>query len=586
MKNKIHIWARLIATFIDLSAIYCVALLFQILIYQFSFIPFGLIFITVLIFYYTLSYYYTNGFTPSKYLAGIRIVPRDSEKLQLSTILLREIVYKGITVTILLNYYAKSILPDADSSIALLFLGVTLIILLLLLVFYRQNWWEYFSKTKTVKIDNREKKWFLKSILFILILFAITIISVLFPFIAGNKNINEDFLVSYPRTKEVRQYANYIKVNSHKPVDYIFELFKKNDIVVLSERLHPEYTQYELIFDIINDKRFVTEVGNIFTECGSVSYQDSLDKYLLTNFESEEMLNKATAHLQRNSNSTWPLWSNTNLFDLFKNVNKLNCSTPDSSKIKWYFTNLPVNWETATHQTFIKNYTNPKSDSLMADKVIDVVKNVFPAQKRRKALVIMNTYHGYGTVNNGQNCFGSTAGYLMASLPGKVANVMLNTVMIKSGIIVDLVCKGKWDKAFSILNYPDAGFDFAGSPFGEDKFALRSTAIKNLKYKDVFTGYIFYKPISKQFKSVYFPYMFENFEETILKRAACVDQNYVEIIKSNIDFYKRHKDNPTFKEPLKYILVANYVKIVALSIMLIINFILISLLYFRNRKKL
>ena len=373
MKNKIHIWARLIATFIDLSAIYCFALIFQILIYQFSFIPFGIIFITVFIFYYTLSYYYTNGFTPSKYLAGIRIVPKDSKKLQLPTILLREVVFKGIILTIILNYYVKSILPFNPIFRTLLFLGIILIISLLLLIFSRQNWWESFSKTKTIKIENREKKWVLKSNLFLLVLFALTIFTVLFPFIAGNKNIKEDFLISYPKTKEVRQYANYIKNNSYKPVDYIFELFKKYDIVVLSERLHPEYTQYELIFDIIKDKRFVAEVGNIFTECGSVSYQDSLDKYLLTDFESDKMLDKATAYLQRSSNAVWPLWNNTNLFDLFKNVNKLNCATQDSSKIKWYFTDLPINWETATHQTFIKNFTNPQRDSLMADKVIGVV---------------------------------------------------------------------------------------------------------------------------------------------------------------------------------------------------------------------
>lgn len=587
MKKEKHFWARLIATFIDLSAIYCFALIFQILIYQFSFIPFGIIFITVFIFYYTLSYYYTNGFTPSKYLAGIRIVPKDSKKLQLPTILLREVVFKGIILTIILNYYVKSILPFNPIFRTLLFLGIILIISLLLLIFSRQNWWESFSKTKTIKIENREKKWVLKSNLFLLVLFALTIFTVLFPYIAGNKNIKEDFLISYPKTKEVRQYANYIKNNSYKPVDYIFELFKKYDIVVLSERLHPEYTQYELIFDIIKDKRFVAEVGNIFTECGSVSYQDSLDKYLLKDFESDKMLDKATAYLQRSSNAVWPLWNNTNLFDLFKNVNKLNCATQDSSKIKWYFTDLPINWETATHQTFIKNFTNPQRDSLMADKVIDVVKNVFPAQKRRKALVIMNTYHGYGTVNSGQNYFNSTVGYIMGSLPGKVANVMLNTVIITSEILVAPVCKGKWDKAFSILNYPNVGFDFADSPFGEDKFDLRFTPIKkNIKYKDVFTGYIFYTPISKQFTSINFPYQFENFEETIIKRAACVDQNHVEKIKNNIEFYKKHEDNPIIKKPQELIFVANSMKIAALSVILIINFILISLLYFRNRKKL
>ncbi len=86
--------------------------------------------------------------------------------------------------------------------------------------------------------------------------------------------------------------------------------------------MHLEYTQYELISKIISDKRFIDSVANIFTECGSVSFQDTLNNYMRTSFKSGEDLDRGTATLQRNSNAIWPLWSNTNLFDLLKTVNQ------------------------------------------------------------------------------------------------------------------------------------------------------------------------------------------------------------------------------------------------------------------------
>src|SRR6266542_3699333 len=53
-----------------------------------------------------------------------------------------------------------------------------------------------------------------------------------------------------------------------------------------------------------------------------------------------------------------------------------------------------------THEKFIKDYTNPKRDSIMAANIIEKYKNVIAKQRRKKALVIMNSRHGYGLINN------------------------------------------------------------------------------------------------------------------------------------------------------------------------------------------
>ncbi len=60
--------------------------------------------------------------------------------------------------------------------------------------------------------------------------------------------------------------GEYVKQHAKDPVDYVFDLFQKYDIVEISERLHPEYTQYDLYSKIVGDPRFVERVGNIFTK--------------------------------------------------------------------------------------------------------------------------------------------------------------------------------------------------------------------------------------------------------------------------------------------------------------------------------
>lgn len=60
-------------------------------------------------------------------------------------------------------------------------------------------------------------------------------------------------ITSYAQNSELNDYVNYIKGNNCNPVDYIFNLFEKSDIVVIGERDHRDTTQYELILDLLRD---------------------------------------------------------------------------------------------------------------------------------------------------------------------------------------------------------------------------------------------------------------------------------------------------------------------------------------------
>jgi hypothetical protein len=363
----------------------------------------------------------------------------------------------------------------------------------------------------------------------------------------------------------------------------VFNLFGKYDLVVLSERVHSECTQYEFISDILSDNRFIVNIGNIYIELGSVSFQDTVNTYLHTIYPDEDSLNKATAFLQRNSNGVWPLWTNTNLFDFFKHINKINSALPDSLKINLYFTDLPVDWETMTAEKYPKQFLRNR-DKVMAENIIHVYKDKLQInEKRKKGLVIMNTRHGYGI--NLPEVINTTA-ILMDSLPNKVGNVMINSISFLNYFILSpLTQHGKWDKAFAVTGNSNVGFDFVGSPFGTDQFDafLKFKTPDSLKYQDIFSGFIFYKPLEEHIHKEGFPYMLYNFEDTLIRRAECVSPSHAENWKKLINLNYYH-DKDDF-ETIPYAIFYNLITKVGFSILIIIIWVISWIIYIINRKK-
>ena len=584
MKNKPFYFRRIVTTIIDLSLIYCISLLLQPIIYKVDFEKNIDIFIFVFLLYYSLSYSFLNGRTPAKILTSLKIIKQNNTHFPLKNIIAREIILKGIFGLIIPTYFIEKIFSVWSSLFTLILFTIILISSLLFLFIFKRPWWEQLSQTVTIKTNITRKKDLKYAFLFITLILTNSIIKTVYPFIFGKEELKNSLSPSYPVNKKTAIYSDFIKTHSQKPEDYIFDLFKTNDIIVISERMHPEYSQYEMIFNLISDDRFTKYIGNIFTECGSVSFQDTLKSYLNTHFTSNEQLNINTSNLDRNSNAVWPLWSNTNQYDFFETVNKLNFSLPDSTKINWYFTDLPVNWETKSHKQFIKDYTNPQRDSFMASSIIEKYNNIISKEKRKKALVIMNTRHGYGLIDNRfgkrikSEYYGTTA-FLMNAFPKKVANIMLNTVSLKYGFLFTPVQNGKWETAFSIVDNPNVGFNFNGSPFGDDKFDLAFLSAPNLTYKDVFTGFIFYNPLRKHFQKDGFPNEFENFEDTILRRSALVSQSHLNTIKSEIAYQKLYPKEPIFSESLKYGYLYNLIRVILIPLILLIIFFVSAIIF-------
>ena len=189
----------------------------------------------------------------------------------------------------------------------------------------------------------------------------------------------------------------------------------------------------------------------------------------------------------------------------------------DSNKINWYFSDLPVNWKTMTHENYLKGFTPFKRDSIMAINIIENYKILFHAKKTesfsnheyKSWLCIIESKLRTGI----QWLDGSTTNYLIKALPGKVANVMINTT---SGLFTPIQY-GEMETSFKIAGNPNVGFNFKGSLLPMIPGTHSFLNSKSLSYKDIFTRFIFYTPLNEQVKKTGYPYELDNFEDTLLK---------------------------------------------------------------------
>ncbi len=325
---------------------------------------------------------------------------------------------------------------------------------------------------------------------------------------------------------EIAPYVDFLKTQNTSPTDYVMGLFEKYDIVILCERYHPEITQYEMIYDIVSDKRFIESVGHVFTELGCSSDNDKVHDFLYMESTDKNAIRQAALNLQRNL--AWhPFWQPFNFYNFLVKLQAVNSNLAPEKKVNLYFSDLPFSWEGMTTEKY-KEFRKqlPKRDRIMAQQVISKFNEILKSKStRKKALIIMNYRHGFNdfTFPNGKKNanFGR---FIFDEYPGRVANVMINSLALLPGtndtsVVDSPVNDGKWDAAFEVLGNPALGFDFAGSPLGKDPFDYFPAIKKTHAYKDIFTGYIFYKPLKDLRHAVGIPGVFDDgWDKKILKR--------------------------------------------------------------------
>ena len=329
--------------------------------------------------------------------------------------------------------------------------------------------------------------------------------------------------VPRPSGHSVGKYVDFLHENKSDINDYIFSLFEKYDHVILCERAHSEMTQYDMIYSIVSDNRFVDSVGNVFTEIGCVDSREAYKAFLDREFKNEEEVDSSLASFMTVNQSVHLLWPNTNWFNFLKRLYYLNHGK--STKVNLLFADR--NW--------IDRSELDSRDSIMAENIISTLKN----DSLRKSLIIMNYRHAYLTP---ENC----GYYVSQAFPGKVANGMINTGSVS---LIDLLfgketmlptLHGKWDAAFKQIKDSDCAFDFDGSPFGEDEFdhfVMPWNHVRALKYKDMFTGFIHYKAPEEQFTGIGYSHIFDPDNEKQLRAREAALKGY------SLDYWKEQLKN-------------------------------------------
>lgn len=302
-------------------------------------------------------------------------------------------------------------------------------------------------------------------------------------------------------SKKEDQYLDFLKLQKKSAKEYVLDLFKEYDIVVLCEREHKEFTQYELFLDIIKDPYFIENVGQVFTEVGVSNIDDKINEYLQTEYQdSSTARNKVTSVFRELDSSPW--WHCYSYPWFLFELNKLNTKLSRSEKITLHPSDIAFDWSVCKssddYVSYVKSIVN--RDSLLAQNIISKLNQLQSKGTRsKKALVIMNYKHAFlkdhrfeGVITN------NTARYLSDQYKGKVASVYIMGLAIPEVGNYTVVKNGLWDYYFEKSDKTDVGFNLTNTPFGQEEFdVIPPDSLQQFVYTDMFTGLVFYKPLQE-----------------------------------------------------------------------------------------
>lgn len=307
----------------------------------------------------------------------------------------------------------------------------------------------------------------------------------------------------------VKEYFDFLKDQKQSPKDYIFELFKTNDIVILGERDHRESTQYDLILEILKDQRFIKEIGYVYTEVGVVNQTDLGNHVVKGVYNTQEEFEKELILLYRELDFN-ALWDKYNMLTYLKGIYSINKRLLDQEKITIGFTDCSFEWEGMTRDKYLdfeKRYLSQRNtrDSIMASNFIDLYERQNLINGQKKALYIQNRPHAEKIDDIIGNYKTKTVGgYLNEKYGSQVKTVALNWYNYVSqefkspewGEVhkVELSNDGKWDAAFELVANKSVGFTLKNTPFGQTYFDYPYGNKDKVLYEDIIDGLIFYKP--------------------------------------------------------------------------------------------
>lgn len=292
-------------------------------------------------------------------------------------------------------------------------------------------------------------------------------------------------------------HVDFLKKQNLSAKDYVINQFEKHDLVIICERDHKDFTQYELILEIVKDPFFIENVGHIFTEVGVANMDSEINKFLLSEqIDSVSTRNRITSIFREIDSS--PFWHCYNYPWFLGEIFNINQTLNGDKKITLHPSDSEFDWSKCNTAEDYKAFDNSivNRDSMMAQNIIqrfDIIQT--GKNMRKKALVIMNYKHAFlkdhrflGKVTH------NTGRYLSDYYKNNVASIYLMGLAIPKVGSYTVVKNGKWDYYFEKSKKTDVGFNLKNSPFGIEEFdVIPPDSIQQFKYEDMFTGLVYYR---------------------------------------------------------------------------------------------
>lgn len=296
-------------------------------------------------------------------------------------------------------------------------------------------------------------------------------------------------------------HLDFLKKQNKSAKDYVISLFKDYDLVILCERDHKEFTQYELFSDIVKDSYFIENVGHIFTEVGVANMDEKINEFLQNTYQDSLFIRGKITTILREIDSS-PYWHCYSYPWFLGELFKVNQNLNKDRKLILHPSDVEFDWAKCRTAKDYKAFDNSivNRDSMLAQNIIKRFNLIQSGgDRRKKALVVMNYKHAF---LKDHRFFGeithNTGRYLSDQYKGKVASVYIMGLAIPQKGSYSLVKNGEWDYYFESSKKTDIGFNFANSPFGSEEFdVIPPDSILQFKYEDMFTGLIFHRSVQE-----------------------------------------------------------------------------------------
>jgi hypothetical protein len=274
--------------------------------------------------------------------------------------------------------------------------------------------------------------------------------------------------------RDTLSFINYLKENERDPKEFVLNKLNNYKLVMYGE-IHRRKASWDLLKEVVKDKRFIDNTSVVFMELGSDKQKD-IDHFLANNaINNELLLNVFRDYMLAG-------WDDKGKFDFIKCIWQINKNLPTNKKVRIIAVDTPRPTDSYKSKEAMRaNSVKYDRNEYMADTISNYLVS---CKDKRNALFIVGTGH----IQKATNSAGSI---LIKKLPYATYAIFQHSPQVDNTRPVDERLRhGIFDYAFYKSGDKPTAFELKNSPFGKEPFdGLYYDG--NGTYQDNYDGYLF-----------------------------------------------------------------------------------------------